>query len=89
MTREELLTLLLAEGTQPGPLPGVPYDSPTDQKARREALLSDLRAVDKYNSGQPRPPAVPRIVRRAQCANCGSPNLVAVRPQPRRPEVAA
>jgi hypothetical protein len=87
MTRDQLLAQLLIEGSMPGPLPGVPYDSPADQKARRDALLADLRAVDKYNPRRgPRPPrrttpiGVAAPATAARCANCGSHKIETTRP---------
>lgn len=55
MTRDKLLKQLLVEGAMPGPLPGVPYDSPADQKARRETLAAALRAYDRYTPGAIKP----------------------------------
>lgn len=81
MTREKLLAQLLIEGVDPGPLPGIPYDSPADQAARRDVLRAEVRAADKYRPGKPR-----RIVGLlpAQCAVCGSHEIA-----PPRPVVAA
>lgn len=55
MTRDKLLKRLLIEGAMPGPLPGVPYDSPEDQKARRETLATALRGYDRYIPGSIKP----------------------------------
>lgn len=83
MTREALLEQLLIEGAMPGPLPGVPYDSPTVQAARVKALLEEVRAFDRYSAGQRnrrqrRTVPVPKDAR-PRCANCGSHKIEPVR----------
>lgn len=55
MRREVLLRELKREAAMPGPLPGVPYDSPEDQKARRETLATALRGYDRYIPGSIKP----------------------------------
>lgn len=82
MTREKLLAQLLIEGAMPGPLPGVPYDSPADQKTRRDALRAEVREADKYRPGVRRPKVVvPRVaVHGPRCANCGSHKIELPRP---------
>lgn len=80
MTREELLKQLLIEVC----MPGVPYDSPEDQAARRDALRAEVREVDKYHPGKPRQPKRVVGLLPAQCAECGSHKI-----DPPRPVVAA
>jgi hypothetical protein len=87
MTREELLKQLLVEGTMPGPLPGIPYDSPAEQKARRDALHAEMREADNYNPHRgPRPPrrtepiVITHLTPGARCANCGSHKIEMPRP---------
>lgn len=83
MTREELLRQLLVEVC----MPGVPYDSPGDQKARRDELRAALREGDKYNPRTgPRTPrrttpvVVAHLAPGARCANCGSHRIELPRP---------